>query len=151
MKPSGTPPPERFAPGGRRVLDAQWLAYLVQTKRIGDGSGIESPDLLGRGIAEFNAMKFRASHETWEGLWVNSAYPDRLFLLALTKFGAGFAHAQRHNAKGVRHLLRDALRFARPFSPEYAGINMSRLISDVDAWLVSGGLGPPYPELRTVS
>ena len=150
MAQAPTPPPQRFAQGGRQVLDAQWLAYLVQTRDIGDGAALGTTGLFMRGINEFNEARFQASHETWEALWVDAAYPERLFLLALTKLGAGFAHALRRNPKGVRRLLDDALRFARPFAPQYAGVDMERLLTDVGDWLKSGFYGPPFPELTVI-
>lgn len=144
-----TPPPQRFAPGGRRLLDAQWLAYVVRTQETGDGAALRSAALMAQGIGEFNAERFRASHETWEALWVDAAYPERLFLLGLAKLGAGFGHAMRRNSRGAQRLLDDAVRFIRPFGPAYAGVAVAPLVSDVNAWLASyrSGLAESYPKL----
>ncbi len=145
MTQAPPPPPQRFAQGGRQVLDAQWLAYITQTAAVGDGSVLASTDRFNQGISEFNDAQFQACHETWEALWIEAPYPQRLFLLALTKLGAGFAHALRRNPKGVRRLLEDGLRLAKPFAPRYAGVDIEQLTVDVDAWLRSDSYSPPYP------
>ena len=140
-------PPQRFAPGGRRMLDAQWLSYVSSTSDIGTSAELERNELLERGIAEFNDGRFLACHETWEALWVDAAYPERLFLLGLAKLGAGFAHALRRNPKGVQSLLADAVRFLRPFGPAYANVNIDILLANVSAWLEFPGTGAPYPTI----
>ena len=149
MRRTSPPPPQRFAPGGRRMLDARWLAYVELTRETGNDAALRSAPLLGRGIDEFNAERFRASHETWETLWVDAAYPERLFLLGLAKLGAGFAHVPRRNPKGARRLLEDAIRFIGPFGPTYAGVAVAPLVSDVNAWLTAhrSGLAASYPKL----
>lgn len=145
MTTAGAPPPQRSVQGGRQLLDAQWLAYVTETLRIGDGSAIAADARFREGVARFNEGEFRAAHETWEELWTESAYPQRLFLLAFAKLGAGFAHAERRNPKGIRRLLGDALRLLRPFAPAYAGVDVERLAEDVGSWLGSGLYGPPFP------
>ena len=145
-------PPQTFAPGGRRVLDGLWLAYATET---GDAGRLAPAQLeaVARGAAEFNAGEFSASHETWEACWVDAAYPERLFLLALAKLGAGFAHARRRNAKGLNGQLADAVRFLRAFAPAYAGLDTARLAADVSAWAAertrAGDFGPPYPAIAS--
>ena len=147
MPQAPTPPPQRAAQGGRRTLDAQWFSYVSQTSEVGDGGALAQAGRFNRGIDEFNEGRFQACHETWESLWVEAAYPQRLFLLALTKLGAGFAHALRRNPKGVRRLLEDAVRLAGPFGPRYAGLDVERLIADVNAWLALGVYDPPFPRI----
>ena len=106
---------------------------------------LERNELLERGIAEFNDGRFLACHETWEALWVDAAYPERLFLLGLAKLGAGFAHALRRNPKGVQSLLADAVRFLRPFGPAYANVDINSLLTNVSAWLEFPGARHPLP------
>ena len=143
------PPPQKYSPGGRRVLDAQWLSYIRITNKIGNDKALINSDLLMKGVYEFNSGKFQSCHETWETIWVDSLYPERLFLLSLTKFGSGFAHALRRNPKGVTRLLDDAIRYIKPFSPSYAGIDVELLVSDVTAWLYSGTYSPPFPQIKS--
>ena len=142
-----TRPPQHFPHGARRIADAQWLAYVARTGDTGDGVSLSRSATLQRGIDEFNAGRFRDSHETWEELWIGASYPERLFLLALTKLGAGFAHALRRNSKGMSSQLAEAVRILRAFAPSYAGVDTQRLIGDVDPRLAPGGghFGPPFP------
>ena len=142
-----TRPPQEFPHGARRIADAQWLAYVAASGDAGDGEALSRSRALRQGIAEFNDGRFRESHETWEELWKDSPYPERLFLLALTKLGAGFAHALRRNEKGMRSQLTEAARILRPFAPAYAGVNTQRLIAEVKARTASGEghFDPPFP------
>ena len=142
-----TRPPQHFPHGARRIADAQWLAYVRRTGDTGDGASLAHSELLQRGIDEFNEGRFRDSHETWEELWLSSSYPERLFLLALTKLGAGFAHALRRNSKGMSSQLGEAVRILRAFAPAYADVDTQHLIDDVNPRLAPGGshFGPPFP------
>ena len=106
-------------------------------------------DLLARGLDEFNRGDFFASHETWEALWGQVEYPTRLLCLALTKLGAGFAHADRANRPGAVRLLQDALDYLAPFLPAHAGLDTRQLDADVRRWLESpDARTPPYPTIR---
>ena len=143
-----TRPPQQFPHGARRLIDGQWLAYVTGTGDVGDGASLARSASLQRGIAEFNEGRFRDSHETWEALWKDTPYPERLFLLALTKLGAGFAHALRRNERGMRNQLAEAARILRAFAPAYAGISTQRLIDDVRGWLDNAhGFDPPFPRI----
>ena len=95
-------PPQRGAPGGRPALDRRWLAHVSREGAVGDGAALARSGTLERGTAEFNDGSFFASHETWEALWRETPYPERLFCLALTKLGAGFEHARRANPTAPR-------------------------------------------------
>ena len=144
-----TRPPQEFPHGARRLADAQWLAYVADSGDTGNGASLSRSGTLRRGIAEFNDGRFRDSHDTCEELWRSTPYPERLFLLALTKLGAGFAHALRRNDKGMRSQLTEAVRILRAFAPAYAGVDTQRLIADVNARLAPGGghFGPPFPTI----
>lgn len=144
-----TRPPQQFPHGARRLVDGQWLAYVASTGDVGDGAALARSALLQRGVAEFNEGRFRDSHETWEELWKDTLYPERLFLLALTKLGAGYAHALRRNDRGMRSQLAEAVRILRVFAPAYAGVDAQRLMDDVNGWLSANGgsFGPPYPSV----
>ena len=145
------PPPQHGAPGQRPALDRRWLAYLEADGDRGDPADLVASELLANGCAEFNSGSFFASHETWEELWGRTAYPQRLFCLALTKLGAGFEHARRANARGATRLLTDALAYLAPFLSAYAGLDTQRLHDDVREWLRASGSGAVrYPRIRRV-
>ena len=142
-------PPQHGAPGERPALDRRWLAYLLGGGALGDAAEVAESDLLARGLDEFNRGDFFASHETWEALWVRVEYPAKLFCLALTKLGAGFAHADRANRPGAVRLLQDALDYLAPFLPDHAGLDTQQLGADVRRWLEApDAQTPPYPTIR---
>ena len=145
-------PSQTFAPGGRRVLDAQWLAYAAATGDLGSLDPAQS-SAVAQGAAQFNAGRFHESHETWEECWAGAAYPERLFLLALAKLAAGFAHAKRRNARGMNGQLTEATRLLRAFAPAYAGLDAAKLAEDVGEWAEertrAGDFGPPYPAIES--
>ncbi len=142
------PPPQHGGPGQRPALDRRWLAWIVRSGAVGNGAAIAHSGTLARGTAEFNDGRFFASHETWEALWRETRYPERLFCLALTKLGAGFEHRRRANPHGAAKLLTDALAYLAPFSPAFAGIDVRALHQDVGAWLRAEGSRTPFPAIR---
>ncbi len=142
------PPPQRAAPGGRPALDRRWLAYVIREGAVGDGAALAGNGTLERGVAEFNDGRFFASHETWEALWGETRYPERLFCLALTKLGAGFEHGRRANPHGAAKLLSDALAYLAPFAPTFAGLDVQALHQDVSAWLRAHAERTPTPTIR---
>ena len=144
------PPPQHGAPGQRPALDRRWLAYLERFDGVGDGAALAMSDTLERGVAEFNDRRFFASHETWEALWRETEYPQRLFCLAFAKLGAGFEHARRANPHGAAKLLTDAMRYLAPFMPAFARLDVQALYEDVGTWLSARGspTPPPFPQIR---
>ena len=130
-------------------MDRRWLAYLERFDGVGDGASLALSGALDRGTAEFNDGRFFASHETWEALWRETEYPQRLFCLALTKLGAGFEQGRRANARGAAKLLTDALAYLAPFMPAFAGLDVRGLDADVRRWLETrDAQKPPYPTIR---
>ena len=146
-------PPQRWARGGRRKLDLEWLTYVTDMPVSLHVATPTPPPQLGKGTGEFNAGLFFESHETWEDAWQATAYPQRLFFLALTKIAAGFAHAQRGNVKGARRLLNDGLRFLRPFTPACMGLDTQRLSKEVQQWMDSPAreTNTAYPHIHVES
>ena len=130
-------------------MDRRWLVYIERFDGVGDGAALAQRSTLERGIAEFNDGRFFASHETWEALWRETEYPERLFCLALTKLGAGLEHGRRANPHGAAKLLTDALAYLAPFMPAFAGLDTRQLDADVRRWLEApDAQAPPYPTIR---
>ena len=152
---AGGPPPQQGAPGQRPALDRRWLAWIQRHDgpAVGDGTGLAQSGNLERGITEFNDGRFFASHETWEALWRETQYPERLFCLALTKLGAGFEHGRRANPHGAAKLLTDALAYLAPFMPAFAGLDVRALHQEVGAWLraAESRTPTPFPVIRPAS
>ena len=129
----GRRPAQHHATGGRRALDARWLAYLHAGGDSGDErlladqpSFLYGRDLLHRG-------EYHAAHEAFEDVWRSTRYPERLLCLALAKLTAGLEHAKRGNENGARRVLRDAAKWLRPFAPTYAGVDVGSLLTEASA------------------
>jgi hypothetical protein len=135
-------PPQDHPKGGRRALDARWLAYLSDDGDPGDGPDLAKHSHFASGIAQFNTARFHEAHESFEQAWLATPYPDRLLALALTKLGAAFAHALHGNRRGATTIASDALACLAPLPDDYAGIDVRALEASVVLGLRPSG-GPP--------
>ena len=137
-------PPQTHAKGERRALDRRWLEYLRQQAEKLAGPPLELRDLtppspMSRAVAQWNAGEFTASHETWEELWRDAAYPVRLFYLAMAKLSAGLEQARRGSSRGARRLATDALGFLDPLPASFLGMDIAHLKLDIQRSLAQGG------------
>lgn len=127
-------PPQRHQRGGRRALDARWLAHLEGGGDPGDGSELRAHAGIATGVRQFNRGDFFEAHESFEAAWREASYPSRLCCMALTKIAAGFAHARNANETGAARLLDDGLRWLAPFEPSHAGLDTRSLGRSVRRW-----------------
>ena len=67
------------------------------------------PELLIKGIEEFNRQEYFACHETLEALWQKEEEPERLLTLAIIQFAVGYYHWQRANFQGAQRLFERGL------------------------------------------
>ena len=129
--------------GTRRFLDQQWLALLHQQGVPADlAQGPESPEELRKAVAQFNQGEYWECHETLERIWLPERYPLRLFYHGLIKAAVGLLHMQRHNRRGARIKLRDAAYTLAPFAPQFGGVDIDRLMGEVNGrlrWLERDG------------
>jgi len=136
-------PPQDHPKGGRRALDAQWLAYLSADGDSGDGADLAASADFALGLAQFNQADYHKAHESFEHAWLATAYPERLIALALSKLGAAFAHAQADNRRSATKIAADALACLAPFPEGYAGIDVRALeAATVLGLRPSGGPAP---------
>ena len=114
--------------GLRRALDRDWLALLHR-----DGptrfliSLPEPPAAFNRARHEFNQGEYWRCHETLEGLWLEEAYPLRIYYHAIIKAAVGMLHLTRHNGQGALSKLRDAEFGLTPFLPSFMGVDTEEL------------------------
>ncbi len=141
--PQPTPrPPQQYARGVRRALDAEWLAYLATGGDAGDGIALVDDQQFAAGIDRLNAGGYFEAHELFEHAWLAAPYPDRLLCLALSKLGAAFEQQARGNARGARKIVSDARRCLDPLPATYGSIDVQALRQGLDAWLAEFG-DPP--------
>ena len=83
-----------------------------------------------RGIREFNAGDFYASHDTWEDVWMDVRGPERPFFQGMIQVAVGYYHLSCENYAGAEHLLSRGIRKLEPYSPGHRGINTGRLVRE---------------------
>ena len=85
-------------------------------------------ELLHKGVALFNGLRYWHSHEAWETLWRAADEEDRDFYQGLIMVAAGLLHLQRRNVRGARNKLAEGLEKLRPYQPSHRGIFINELI-----------------------
>ena len=139
-------------------------AYLVrQVERL--ASALESlgddwrggpQAVLRRGILLFNSGLFFECHEYLEDVWRPTTGPDRNFYHAIIQTAAAFYHFEKDNLHGARTLLAKALEKLEAYRPARLGVDVERLIADLQQWqrrFAADQLGRPLrareiPEIR---
>src|ERR1700738_4569880 len=102
-----------------------------------------APELLFRGIEQFNRGEFFEQHETLEILWRAEADDVRYLYQGILLVGVGLYHLRRGNPRGAVAKLETASRFLQWFTPVCQGVDVAALISDADHTRASiTALGP---------
>ena len=123
--------------GNRRQLEAEWIELLEReglAQYLGDVP-TSRPTPLVRAIEQFNGGQFWECHETLEDIWLETAYPLRLFYHAIIKTAVGFHHAGRHNRHGAAVKLADGVQLLRIFAPRFMGVETADLAHETKRWL----------------
>ena len=92
----------------------------------------EQHELLHKGVALFNGLRYWHAHEAWETLWRAADDEERDFYQGLIQLAAGLLHLQRRNARGARNKLAEGLERLRPYEPAHRGIFVNELDGNVD-------------------
>ena len=85
-----------------------------------------------KAVDEFNDGWYFESHETLEDLWMVTPWPDRQFFQAIIQLAAAFVHYARGEYPGILKLLDLSLEKLRDFAHEQFGVDVERLIGDVE-------------------
>ena len=89
----------------------------------------EQHELLHRGVALFNGLRYWHAHEAWETLWRAADEEDRDFYQGLIMVAAGLLHLQRRNARGARNKLGEGLAKLKKYEPAHRGLVVSELVA----------------------
>jgi hypothetical protein len=89
----------------------------------------EQHELLQRGVALFNGVRYWHAHEAWETLWRAASDQDRDFYQGLIQVAAGLLHLQRRNARGARNKLAEGLEKLAKYEPAHRGLVVSELVA----------------------
>ena len=96
----------------------------------------EEHELLHRGVALFNGLRYWHAHEAWETLWRAASEKDRDFYQGLIMVAAGLLHLQRRNARGARNKLTEGLAKLRRYEPAHRGLVVDELVGKCQLILV---------------
>ena len=90
----------------------------------------EIPEEFWQGIDQFNSGEFYACHDTLEAIWIEAPVFEKKFYQGILQIAVGLYHLGNHNWRGAVILLGEGLYRLREYQPEYAGIDVDRLIDD---------------------
>lgn len=90
---------------------------------------MQQDELLHRGVALFNGLRYWHAHEAWETLWRAADEEDRDFYQGLIMVAAGLLHLQRRNARGARNKLGEGLAKLKKYEPSYRDLILSEPVA----------------------
>jgi uncharacterized protein len=93
-------------------------------------------ECLQAGIELFNRQEFYEAHEAWEAGWLDELSDSRVLLQGLIQVAAGFYKLQVGTPIGTVKLLDNGLQKLRRFRDSAHGVDLERLIPEVEAWLL---------------
>lgn len=119
----------------------------------GEAPGLPVPGDVLRGFSLFNRGEFYRCHEYLEDAWRAEPGPVRHLYQGVLQVGVGFYHLRRGNRRGARSLILKGLARLRPFEPETLGIDVFRLVREVEEHLEGIERGEPeipdeFPKIR---
>jgi predicted metal-dependent hydrolase len=90
----------------------------------------ELPDLVLKGIEEFNRGEFFECHEYLEEAWMQESGRVRYLYQGILQVGVGFYHLQNGNWRGATGLLRNGTVRLEEFEPETLGVDVAKLVRE---------------------
>jgi CheY-like chemotaxis protein len=91
------------------------------------------PPRLREGIELFNREQFFDCHEVLEDAWNDEPDPVRIMYQGILQIGVACYHIQHKNWRGAMKVLQRGTPKIRRFAPACMGINLDKLLTDVDA------------------
>jgi uncharacterized protein len=95
----------------------------------------ELPDLVLRGIEEFNRGEFFECHEYLEEAWIQESGRVRYLYQGILQVGVGFYHLQNGNWRGATGLLRNGTNRLKEFEPATLGVDVAKLVRESELCL----------------
>ncbi len=96
-------------------------------------SRLHPPELLVKGLQEFNARAFFEQHETLETAWRNEPGPIRQMYQGILQIGVAYYHIQRGNYTGAMKMFERAARYLDVLPEICQTVNIARLRQDAAA------------------
>jgi uncharacterized protein len=98
-------------------------------------SPVELPDLVLKGIGEFNRGEFYECHEFLEEAWMQEPGRVRFLYQGILQVGVGFYHLQNGNWRGATGLLRNGTIRLKEFEPVTLGVDVAKLVRESERCL----------------
>ena len=103
--------------------------------KVGEETPEEVPELVLKGIEEFNKGEFYECHEYLEEAWIQEPRRVRFLYQGILQVGVGFYHQQNGNWRGATGLLRNGTIRLKEFEPVTLGIDVAQLVRDCERCL----------------
>lgn len=96
-------------------------------------SQIHSDPRIDEGIRLFNEREFFACHDVLEDFWSELVGPEKPFFQGLIQAAVALFHFEEGNFGGAKRMYQSGRNYMLPFVPAVAGIDVTRLLSQLDA------------------
>ena len=120
-------------------MDAAAGVAAAANRKLAGGSSKkppeELPDLVLRGIEEFNRGEFFECHESLEEAWMQESGRVRYLYQGILQVGVGFYHLKNGNWRGATGLLRNGTTRLKEFEPETLGVDVAKLVRESERCL----------------
>jgi len=119
---------------GRGAITGQLPQLIEKHKWVVDRrrcQEIPPPDLQ-KGIELFNQGQFFDCHEVLEDAWNNEPEPIRIMYQGILQISVACYHTQNKNWRGAMKVLERGTPKIRRFAPNCMGLDLDRLLADVD-------------------
>src|SRR5919109_142666 len=100
------------------------------------------------GIRLFNEGEFWHAHEQWEACWLASTEPEATFYKGIIQAAAALVHWKRGNLRGLRRNWEKSRPKLVALFPTMMGLDLAKLIADMDYFVMTGGSAPEIPHLH---
>jgi predicted metal-dependent hydrolase len=105
-------------------------AGVAAAEKVPQGALEEIPDLVLKGIEEFNRGEFYECHEYLEDAWREESRQVRYLYQGILQIGVGFYHQENGNWRGATGLLKSGVARLEEFEPETLGLDVTRLVRE---------------------
>ncbi len=95
----------------------------------------EIPELVLKGIEEFNRGGFYECHEYLEDAWREESRRIRYLYQGILQVGVGFYHQENGNWRGATGLLRSGIARLKEFEPAALGVDVGHLVRESERCL----------------
>ena len=91
---------------------------------------------IDEGIRLFNKREFFACHDVFEDLWSELIGREKTAIQGLIHAAICLFHFEGGNLSGARKMYGTCVAYLTPFQPEFAGIQIEQLLTDLEVCFV---------------